>query len=222
MAHVTVSCPYCGAKLKMRPGMEGRRARCRACRQSMQLPAVLPEATPDLGLPPGEERVPELLPTDPLPVPSLDIARPLKRLTGNRSPALWIGIALVVGFGVGCCGGFAIGYRTGQSAQGAGPVSLAAYKVRRPMQPRTFTLECALTHDHYTEEWRDTHVCVEMRDPKADEKLFGTADRNSPAGKRLAEVLADGDEHRLTVRVRFDDAVDPTHWGVLVLDVVGP
>ncbi len=52
-AYVAVCCTACGAKLKMRPGMEGHRARCPACRQSMKLPespapppAIAPQPAP--------------------------------------------------------------------------------------------------------------------------------------------------------------------------------
>lgn len=93
------------------------------------------------------------------------------------------------------------------------PMGWVPYLASRPAQPMDFPLLCTLGTSFYAtrEEIKRTHFSVEIR---ADTKI-GIPDtvqafvvKNSPAGKKIFEVLKDGQAHQMILTIQFRENVD--------------
>ena len=101
-----------------------------------------------------------------------------------------------------------------EASIGFNEMSWAAFQAVKPTDPTTFRVEARLD-DHYplfgSRFTASTHFSIHLY-PFPD---WGYVRKNSPTGKRIFEILKDGEEHNLTLKVRF---LPNTYGGNIVID----
>jgi len=83
-----------------------------------------------------------------------------------------------------------------------GVMSLAAYKLQRPPEPTSIRCKYKMEHTNY-EEWYKIDA-VDFKGQIDSIRSCGVR-RDSPTGIRLYEILKDGMEHEMTLKLRYFD-----------------
>ncbi|MYA16687.1 MAG: UxaA family hydrolase [Gammaproteobacteria bacterium] len=97
------------------------------------------------------------------------------------------------------------GYRIDWEASlGNNPMSWQAYMAQRPLNPMMFRIKARLAswyHGEFHNAQPDYFSILIVSNLVPD--LYGYVKRRSKSGKRMYEILKDGERHHLTVKMRF-------------------
>lgn len=96
------------------------------------------------------------------------------------------------------------------------PMSWQAYMAQRPLNPIIFRVAARLG-TYYNYEFRNAqpdYFSINLNSKDLLPMLHGYVERGSKSGKRMYEILKDGEIHHLTVKIRF---LTPYGKGNLVL-----
>lgn len=99
-----------------------------------------------------------------------------------------------------------------EASVGFNDVSLAAYMSNRSSSPVELKVTAQLG-EAYSYNYRDKeaqYLCVEMRD--LNNFVYGYVLRSSALGKKLIELLADGNKHRIIVQITSDRSDDESGY----------
>lgn len=109
-----------------------------------------------------------------------------------------------------------------EASLGINEMSLKAYQVQRLINSMIFRVTAKLD-DYYNYEFRNAYsgyLSVSLSDDGPGFPLYGYAKRDSKHGKRIYEILKDGEEHNLIVQVRFLRGGDYDSNTVLLEDLI--
>jgi len=112
------------------------------------------------------------------------------------------------------------GYKVNwEASAGWHPVRLATFIAQTPPTESTFRVKCSLSNywNYEFREYKATHLSVQMRDI-VGKSLHGYIRRDSKAGRRIAVILNDGNEHNLTVNLKY---IDPNGNSITLSDSNG-
>ena len=101
------------------------------------------------------------------------------------------------------------------------PMTWKAYMVQRPTKPMLFRVAASLD-TYYNYEFRDAHnnyLSIQFNIGTLS-TLYGYVRRESKSGKRMYEILKDGEYHYLIVKIRFLAGDDPRSNTVLIDELV--
>ena len=85
------------------------------------------------------------------------------------------------------------------------PMTLEAYMAQRPLTPMTFRVAAKLA-TYYNYEFSNAqpgYFSIHLNSIDLIPALYGYVERRSKSGKRMYEILKDGETHHLTVNTRF-------------------
>ncbi len=103
------------------------------------------------------------------------------------------------------------------------PIPWEAYVNTHPESPLEFRVLCTLALDYeYPFSDRDKYVSVSLAHPLSDDSaiLYGYAERDSPLGKRLIELLEDDYEVGLILKLQFPLSTGRAGRAVQILQLV--
>lgn len=101
------------------------------------------------------------------------------------------------------------------------PMTLKAYMVQRLTKPMLFRVAASLD-TYYNFEFKDAHnnyLSIQLNIGTSS-ALYGYVRRESKSGKRMYEILKDGEYHYLIVKIRFLAGDDPRSNTVLIDELV--
>lgn len=87
---------------------------------------------------------------------------------------------------------------------GYNPTPLKVFMAERPDSAFVFRVECELA-DYYNFAFsgaKDTHLSVSLREYNPNSFAHGYVSKDSPDGKRIHQLLRDGQRHKLTLELR--------------------
>ena len=108
-----------------------------------------------------------------------------------------------------------------EASMGKNPMTRKAYMVQRPTKPMLFRVAASLD-TYYNYEFMDAHrsyLSISFEDGTLL-PLHGYVKRESKSGKRMYEILKDGENHHLIVKIRFLAGDDPRSNTVLIDELV--
>ncbi len=85
------------------------------------------------------------------------------------------------------------------------PMSWKAYMAQRPLNSMTFRVAAGLA-TYYNYEFSNAqpdYFSINLNSIDLIPSLYGYVERGSKSGKRMYEILKDGETHHLTVKIRF-------------------
>ncbi len=108
-----------------------------------------------------------------------------------------------------------------EASMGKNPMSWKAYRAQRPTMPMLFRVVTNLT-SYYNYEFGDAHrsyLSISFEDGTLV-PIHGYVKRGSKSGKRIYEILKDGENHALIVKIRFLAGGDPSSNTVLIDELI--
>ncbi|MGE3757615.1 MAG: hypothetical protein AB7H97_07660 [Pseudobdellovibrionaceae bacterium] len=85
------------------------------------------------------------------------------------------------------------------------PMTFKAMQAQKPTDPQKFRVFAELAN-YYNYEFRDSDsylYSIRLHEPETYESVYGYIKRDSPDGKRLYEILKDGQKHPVILNVRY-------------------
>lgn len=108
-----------------------------------------------------------------------------------------------------------------EASMGKNPMTWKAYLAQRPTRPMLFRVAAKLSH-YYNYEFmnaQDTYLSIELAGNTLP-LIYGYVRRGSKSGKRMYEILKDGEYHHLIVKIRFLAGDHPGSNTVLIDELV--
>lgn len=114
------------------------------------------------------------------------------------------------------------GYKVDWEASvGFNSMTAAAFKAQRPKEPIKFRLIGKLSDRYYYIPWDRRNAekslwSVALNDGDENSLAYGYIEKESEDGKRLYEILKDGEEHRLTLTIKWLEDSRPDDKVVII------
>ena len=108
------------------------------------------------------------------------------------------------------------------ATSGFNEMSLKVYKIIRPAGLKVFRCEAQLD-DHYgftRPQMARSYYSILLQDPDAIPEMWGYVRKESKLGKRLFDILKDGETHAITFKIRLLDPAKPQGMMAIIDDLV--
>ena len=109
-----------------------------------------------------------------------------------------------------------------EAAVGFNEMSLKLFNIIRPEGKKIFRCEAQLDshYDLYRPDMARTYYSISLRDPRGLPLMWGYVVKESEVGKRLFDILKDGETHSLTLKMSLIDPADPHGRKAIIDDLV--
>ncbi|MDE0396352.1 MAG: hypothetical protein OXL96_00955 [Candidatus Poribacteria bacterium] len=109
-----------------------------------------------------------------------------------------------------------------ETSIGYNEMSLKLFKTIRPAGPKVFRCEAELSghYDPFKPNMAREYYSVHLSDPGGLAQMWGYVRKNSELGKRLFDILKDGETHKITLKMSLIDPDDPYSWMAIISNLV--
>ena len=106
-----------------------------------------------------------------------------------------------------------------EATVGFNEMSLSAFKVVRPSGPKVFRCEAKLDHHYYfTERLAKKYYSLVLGNPGIE--IWAYIEKESRLGRRLFDILKDGESHSLTLKVSLLEPANPQENAAVIDGIV--
>ena len=109
-----------------------------------------------------------------------------------------------------------------EATSGFNEMSLELFKIIRPEGMKVFRCDAKLDshYDLFRPDMARTYYSISLRDPHGLPLGWGYVVKESDAGKRLFDILKDGETHSLTLKMSLIDPADPHGSKAMIDDLI--
>lgn len=105
-----------------------------------------------------------------------------------------------------------------EASIGHNSMTTAAFKAQKPKEPIRFRVKAKLSNNYFSisNVYRNSLWSVELKDGRENPIAYGYIEKELEDGKRLYEVLKDGEEHHIILIIKYPKGMRPGDDVVLI------
>ena len=105
-----------------------------------------------------------------------------------------------------------------EASIGHNSMTTAAFKAQKPKEPIKFRVKAKLSNNYFSisNVYKNSLWSVELKDGIENPIAYGYIEKELEDGKRLYEVLKDGEEHRIMLIIKYPKGMRPDDDVVLI------